>query len=168
MTIAKGDRLPAGTLRRKTDSGVEEVKAEELFGNGTVILFGVPGAFTSTCTKEHMPSYIRNREALRKEGVSKIYCLAVNDVFVARAWQDATGASETDIEVLSDWNGDYVKKLGLDTDLTANGLGVRSSRFALMVKDGVVTELNREKNNGKVTNSGGDAMLGVCSIGKAA
>ena len=167
MTIAKGDKLPAGTLRRKTDAGVEEVKAEELFGKGTVILFGVPGAFTGTCTKEHMPSYIRNREKLREQGVSKIYCIAVNDPFVARAWQDATGASETDIEVLADWNAEYVKKLGLTADLSAAGLGIRAARFALVVKDGVVEEVQQEENNGKVTNTGAESLMS-CSISHAA
>ncbi|MDR2214372.1 MAG: peroxiredoxin [Nevskiaceae bacterium] len=140
MTIAAGDRAPAGRFKIATADGLADLSTDELFGGKTVVLFAVPGAFTPTCDARHLPGYIQQADALRAKGVDTIACLAVNDVFVMKAWGKASGA-DGKVLMLADGNGDYAKALDLTLDASKFGMGLRSQRFAMVVKDGVIAQL---------------------------
>ena len=120
-------------------------------------LFAVPGAFTSTCHKMHVPSIVQNADALKAKGVNTVAVTSVNDVFVMDAWQKASGADN--VEFLADGNGEFAKAIDLTLDASGNGLGLRSKRYAMLVDDGVVKKLNIEEAPGKVEVSGGDALV---------
>lgn len=158
MTIAIGERLPAATFRIATDGGVKNITAHEVFAGKKVVLFGVPGAFTPTCSNNHLPGYLDNYDAILARGVDQIAVVAVNDQFVMRAWARFTGA-ENRILFLADGSGDFVKSIGLDTDLGAAGLGLRSKRFSMIVEDGKVTALNIEDAPGQAVVSGAARIL---------
>ena len=143
MSIAVGDRLPAATLRVLTADGIDEVTTDALFSGKTVALFAVPGAYTPTCHAKHVPGFLENLDALRAKGVDTVACLAVNDPFVLKAWAKDTGG-EGKITFISDGNADFTKAIGMDLDVTAVGLGIRSKRYAMIVEDGVVKVLNIE------------------------
>jgi peroxiredoxin len=150
MTIKVGDKLPAGTLQEfyeePTDGcavGPNPVKVDELTKGHKVVIFGLPGAFTPTCSAKHVPSYLANYDKLKAKGVDTIACMAVNDAFVMGAWgreQKAGGK----VRMLADGSADYTKALGLEFDLSARGLGLRCQRFSMLVDDGVVKALNIE------------------------
>jgi glutaredoxin/glutathione-dependent peroxiredoxin len=158
MSIKVGDRLPESTLFTITPSGPAQVATTDLFNGKKVVLFGVPGAYTGVCTKQHMPGYVQEYDALKAKGVDTIACIAVNDPAVLTAWSKDTGA-EGKITMLSDWNADYVKKLGLDWDGSKFGLGTRSKRFSAIVENGVVKALNVEDAPPQVTSSGAAQTL---------
>jgi peroxiredoxin len=139
MTLKVGDSLPDVTLSIMGENGPEAVSTASLLGTGRVVLFGVPGAFTPTCSARHLPGFIEHADALRARGIETLVCLSVNDVFVMDAWGTHTGADE--IVMLADGNGEFAKALGLDVDASAFGMGLRSSRFALVAEDGVVSQL---------------------------
>ena len=143
MTIKPGDAIPEAKLMRHTATGPQEVSTQELFAGKTVVLFGVPGAFTPTCSAKHLPGYVAHAAALKAKGVDTVACIAVNDVFVMGAWGKDQGVGE-DVVMLADGSAAFVKAMGLEFDLTARGLGIRSQRFALVAKDGVVTHLGIE------------------------
>ena len=155
--IAVGSRLPDVTFKVMTDKGPADMKTAEIFGGKTVALFAVPGAFTPTCHAKHMPSYVANHDALKAKGVDTIACTAVNDVFVLGEWSKATGSAGK-ISMLADGAGAFAKAIGAELDLTANGLGVRSRRYAMLVKDGVVTAFNLEEG-GKFEKSSAEELL---------
>jgi peroxiredoxin len=164
MTIKVGDRLPAGTLQEfyevEKDGcaiGPNPVDMEELTRGKKVVIFGLPGAFTPTCSAKHVPSYLANYDKLKAKGVDEIVCISVNDAFVMGAWA-RDQKSEGKVRMLADGSGEYTKKLGLELDLTARGLGVRSQRFSMLVDNGVVKALNIEQG-GKFEVSGADTML---------
>lgn len=157
--IKVGDKLPDGTLKTLTTEGPKDSSVQELFGGKKVVLFGVPGAFTGVCTKQHLPSYVQQYDTLKAKGVDTVACLAVNDVFVLDGWSKAGGADEK-ILMLSDWNADYVKKLGADFDGSGFGLGTRSKRFSMVVDDGQVKSVNVEEAPGQCTITRADAVLG--------
>ncbi len=140
MAIAVGDTIPAVKIMQATPEGPREVDTGELFKGKTVVLFGVPGAFTPTCSAKHLPGFIQNATALKAKGVDVIACMAVNDAFVMAAWAKDQGVSDQ-VVMLADGSGAFTKALGLELDLVARGLGVRSQRFALVAKDGKVTHL---------------------------
>jgi peroxiredoxin (alkyl hydroperoxide reductase subunit C) len=140
MTIKVGDKIPSMKLMLATSEGPREVTTEELFGGKTVVLFGVPGAFTPTCSAKHLPGFIEQEGAIRVKGVDSIVCMAVNDVFVMKAWGESQGAGGK-VAMLADGSADFTRALGLEFDLTARGLGMRCQRFALVSKDGKVTHL---------------------------
>lgn len=154
--IKAGDRIPSVTLRQVTDSGVQEIDTTDLFKGKRVALFAVPGAFTSTCSAKHLPSYVHNAAALRGKGVDAIVCTAVNDPAVMRAWAQAQHAQ--DVTMLSDGNGDFARALGVEADMTKHGMGRRSRRYSMLVENGVVKQLNLEEP-GAFGVSGGDHML---------
>ncbi len=156
-TIKEGDALPAATLLKATDSGVEPVETASL--TGRVAIFGLPGAFTGTCTNQHLPSFMRNVDAFREKGVDRVICIAVNDPFVCAAWSDATGAAEAGVEILSDASGELTRALGLDFDLPAYGLVGRCKRFAMLVRDGKVEALNLEEKPGTCELTAGENLL---------
>lgn len=161
MTIKVGDKLPQATFMTMTASGPAPVTTDELFGGKTVALFAVPGAFTPTCSAKHLPSFVTNTEALRAKGVDKVVGVSVNDVFVMGAWGKAENVGE-DIQLVADGNGEFTKAIGLDLDASKFGMGQRSQRYSMLVKDGVVQQLNVEEG-GEFRVSSGDYMLGQLS-----
>jgi glutaredoxin/glutathione-dependent peroxiredoxin len=142
--IKAGDKIPSMKLTSAGPDGPRETSTEEVFGGKSVVLFGVPGAFTPTCSMKHLPGFVENEAALRAKGVDQIACMAVNDAFVLGAWAKHEGVGEG-ILMLADGSGAFTKALGLELDLSARGLGVRSQRFALVAKDGVVERVAVEK-----------------------
>lgn len=158
MTMKPGDRLPEGNVLRLGDHGPEQVRLADLT-QGRVAVFGLPGAFTGTCTNAHMPSFVRSADKFRDKGVERILCLTVNDPFVADAWAKETGAKDAGIEVLADADGSVIRAMGLDFDAPAVGLIGRSKRFSALVRDGVVEVLNVEENAGQCSVSAGEALL---------
>jgi len=142
MTRA-GDRIPEGTFTHMTATGPAPITTQEIFGGRKVVFFAVPGAFTPTCSKQHLPGYLSNAEAIKAKGVDTIACMAVNDVFVMDAWGKAQGVGEK-VLLLADGNAEFTKKLGLELDGSKSGMGTRARRFSMVVEDGVVKELNVE------------------------
>jgi glutaredoxin/glutathione-dependent peroxiredoxin len=144
MTIKAGEKLPEGSFMQMTKDGPQKITTEQLFGGKTVVLFSVPGAFTPTCDAKHLPGFVELADQIKAKGVDTIACTAVNDVFVMNAW-GKHGAVGDKILMLADGNGAYVKSLGLEMDGTKFGMGMRGQRFALIVKDGVATQVDVEK-----------------------
>lgn len=147
MTIEVGAKIPSVTLTRMTDDGPAPISTDEIFAGKRVVLFAVPGAFTPTCSAQHLPGFVHNADAIKAKGVDTIACLAVNDVFVMDAWgkdQNVGGA----VLMLADGNGEATRALGLEFDLSGLGLGVRSQRYAMVVDDGVVKSLNLDEGGG--------------------
>jgi glutaredoxin/glutathione-dependent peroxiredoxin len=140
MTIKVGDTIPSVTIRQATAEGPKEVNTAELFAGRTVVLFGVPGAFTPTCSAKHLPGFVTHAAALKAKGVDTIACVAVNDGFVMGAWAKEQGITD-EVVMLADGSADFTRALGLEMDLTARGLGMRSQRFALVARNGKVTHL---------------------------
>lgn len=164
MTIQVGDRLPAVTLYEFIDAptegcslGPNAVALAEAAAGKTVALFGVPGAYTPTCSAQHAPGYIAQADALRAAGVDEIWCVSVNDAFVMGAWGRELKAAGK-VRMLADGSADFAKATGLTLDLSAKGLGVRSGRYAMLVKDGVVSVLNNEEGGGLAV-SDADTLL---------
>jgi peroxiredoxin len=139
-----------------TASGPGSISTDELFRGKKVILFSVPGAFTPTCSNQHLPGYIKNAAAIKAKGVATIACVSVNDVFVMDAWGRERGAGDA-VLMLADGNGDYARALGLELDATKFGMGRRSQRFSMVVDDGIVKELNID--SGKLDLSSAECAL---------
>jgi glutaredoxin/glutathione-dependent peroxiredoxin len=158
MTIKVGDHVPEARFRVMTAEGPAWKTTGEVFKGKKVALFAVPGAFTPTCHKNHLPGFLQNAEALKAKGVDTIAVTAVNDVFVMTEWKKASGA-DGKIEFLADGNGDFAKALDLTMDGSQGGLGMRSKRYAMLVEDGVVKKLNIEDAPGKVETSSAEALL---------
>ena len=143
MTVHVGDKVPSATLMEMKDGGPKPVKTDDLFAGKKVVIFALPGAFTPTCSAKHVPGFVQNDAALKAKGVDAVACLSVNDAFVMGAWgkdQKADGK----VAMLADGNGDFTRAVGLEFDATANGLGKRSKRYAMVVENGVVKTLNVE------------------------
>ena len=155
MSIRVGERIPQGTFTRIGD-GIDVVTSEQVFDDRRVLLFAVPGAFTPTCSEQHLPGYIRHLAEFRERDV-EVACMAVNDAFVMRAWARDQGVPG-DLMMLADGNGEFTRALGLELDGTGFGLGLRSQRFALYAEDGVVKILNVEAP-GEFRVSSAEAML---------
>lgn len=145
MTIKQGDTLPAGKLRTMTAEGPKELSTDEIFKGKKVVLFSVPGAFTPTCSKQHLPSYLINYDKIKAQGVDTIACMAVNDPFVMDAWGKEKGVGDK-ILMLADGNAEYAKQLGLELDASKFGLGTRGKRFSMVVNDGKVESLNIDES----------------------
>ena len=140
MTVQVGDKAPAGRFHVINADGPGSLSTEELFSGKKVVVFSVPGAFTPTCSQEHLPGFIDQADAIKAKGVDTIACMAVNDMFVMDAWGNSAGASDK-VLMLADGNGTYAAALGLELDASGFGLGTRGQRFALVVEDGTVTQL---------------------------
>ena len=158
MTINVGNRLPDATLMKLTGNGPQAVKATDFFKGRKVVVFALPGAFTPTCSNQHLPGFIQHADAIRARGVDEIVCLSVNDAFVMGAWGKAQGA-DGKVTMLGDGNGEFTKKIGLDFDGSGFGMGTRSLRYSMLVDDGVVKSLNREPNPGEAKVSGAEHIL---------
>ena len=141
--IKVGDAIPSMKLMRATADGPKEVSTEDLFKGKKVVLFAVPGAFTPTCSAKHLPGFVEHAAAIKAKGVDAIVCLSVNDAFVMGAWGKSAGVTD-DITMVADGSAALTKAMGLELDLVARGMGVRSQRFALIAEDGKVTALNIE------------------------
>lgn len=147
MTIKVGDTIPSMKLMKASADGPKEISTDEIFKGKKVVMFAVPGAFTPTCSAKHLPGFVENIDAISAKGVDKVVCLAVNDAFVLAAWAKDQGADER-ILMLADGSGAFTKALGLELDLTARGLGIRSQRYALVADNGRVTHLAVELPGG--------------------
>jgi len=158
MAISVGDRIPDATLRIVTEDGPQPASAVELLGNGRVVLFAVPGAFTPTCSNVHLPSYVQTASDLAAAGVDRIVCLSVNDPFVMAAWGAAQGVG-SDIVLASDGNADFTRAVGMDIDVSMGGLGVRSKRYAMVIEDGIVTTFLPEEDGFSALVSTGQCVL---------
>ncbi|WP_158814733.1 peroxiredoxin [Methylocapsa sp. S129] len=158
MTIKVGDHLPEATFRLITGDGPRPVTTGEFFKGKKIVLFGLPGAFTPTCHKNHLPGFVANEAAIKAKGVAVIAMTSVNDPHVLTAWAKASGV-EDKISFLSDGNADFAKAAGLDFDASAGGLGIRSKRYSMLVEDGVVKTLNIEDSPGKADVSSAEHLL---------
>lgn len=165
MTIKVGETLPEGTLIECAEFdpsngcpiNPQTLNVTELAKDKKIVIFGLPGAFTPTCSLKHLPGYVEQIEALRAKGINEVWCVAVNDHFVMAAWGREQKVADK-VRMMADGSADYVKKLGLDRDLTANGMGIRSQRFAMIVDHGVVKYLGVEAS-GKFEVSNVEAVL---------
>ncbi len=158
MTISTGDKLPAATFAVMGPDGPETRDSSSIFEGRTVVLFAVPGAFTPTCHKTHLPGFINNAEAFKAKGVDEIACTAVNDVFVMDAWGKSRDVGDR-VTLLADGSGAFAKAIGLDLDLDDAGLGLRSKRYAMLVVDGTVKALHIEDEAGVAEKSSAETML---------
>lgn len=143
MTIKVGDHMPEGSFGIMTKDGPGSMTSGELFKGKKVVLFAVPGAFTPTCSMNHLPGYIKHAAEFRGKGIDLIACMSVNDTFVMDAWGKDRQAGDK-VQMLADGNGTYTKALGLELDASGFGMGKRSQRFAIVVQDGVVRQLHVE------------------------
>ena len=144
MSIQAGEQMPSGTFSVMTETGPGALTTEELFADKKVVLVSVPGAFTPTCSMNHLPGFVDQADAILAKGVDTIACMAVNDVFVMHAWGKDRGVGDK-VSMLADGNGDYAKALGLELDGTGSGMGLRGQRFAIVVDDGVATHVAVEE-----------------------
>ncbi len=147
MTIAVGDKIPDVTVQVPGPDGPQPAQTGELLGHGRVVLFGLPGAFTPTCNDYHLPGFVLRAEDLTAKGVDTIACVSVNDAFVMKAWGEANEVGEK-VTLVADGSAALTKALGLEVDLTAGGLGIRSKRYAAILEDGVVKDLAVEDSLG--------------------
>jgi peroxiredoxin len=159
MTIQVGDHLPQVAFRVNGPDGPEAKTTDDLFKGRRIVLVGVPGAFTPSCHRNHLPGFVAKLDEIKARGVDAIFVTSVNDVFVLDAWQKASGADG--IDFLADGNADFAKATGLDMDGSGFGLGPRSKRYAMLVDDGVVRVLNLEEVPVKTEISGAEALLKV-------
>ena len=144
MTIKVGDKIPSATFTQMKDGKPTPVTTDELFGGKTVAIFALPGAFTPTCSAKHVPGFVQNYDAFKGKGVDSIACVSVNDAFVMGAWGKDQGAGDK-VLMLADGNGDFTRAVGLEFDASKFGMGKRSQRYSMLVKNGVVKSLNVEE-----------------------
>ncbi len=156
MSIQAGDKVPSLGLKTMGPQGPEDIDTNDIFSGKKVVLFAVPGAFTPGCSMTHLPGFVVNADKIKAQGVDTIVCMAVNDAFVMGAWGEAQNASE--ILMLADGNGDFTSALGLELDASGFGMGKRSQRFAMIVEDGTVTQLNVEPG-GDIEVSSAEAIM---------
>ena len=159
MSISVGDRLPEATLLRMGPDGPEQVSLSERTRGRKVVMFGLPGPFTGTCSEAHVPSFMRVRDALEANGVDEVICFAVTDPFVMRAWSEATGAEAAGLTMVADSSGELTKGLGLEFDAPVVGFYGRTTRHSMLVDDGVVRILNFEEGHGVCELTAGETML---------
>jgi glutaredoxin/glutathione-dependent peroxiredoxin len=158
MTIKVGDQIPTATFKVKTAEGIKDVTSDELFKGKKVVLFAVPGAFTPTCSLNHLPGYLENYDAIIAKDVDTVAVVAVNDPFVMGAWAQHTGG-EGKILFLADGNATFTKAIGLDEDKSGGGMGIRSKRYSAIIEDGVLKALNIEEKPGQAVTSGAAELL---------
>lgn len=157
MPLQVGDKVPSVTLYEMGDGGPAAVNTDEFFAGRKVVLFALPGAFTRTCSAQHVPGFVNNADEIKAKGVDAIACLATNDVFVMGAWGKDQGAGDK-VQMLADGSGDFTRAAGFEFDLSERGLGVRSKRYAMVVEDGKITTLNMEDGGG-LTISSAESIL---------
>ncbi len=158
MTISIGDKIPSTVMNQMTSDGPASLSSDELFSGKKVVLFALPGAFTPTCSASHLPGFVANADKIKAKGVDTIACLSVNDAWVMDAWGKSQNAEE--IQMVADGSANFTQAVGLELDRTAAGMGLRSQRYAMIVENGVVTELAVEEP-GKIEKSSAEAMLAL-------
>lgn len=158
MTIQPGERIPSVTLHTMGPDGPEPVSSDEFFADRVVVLFGVPGAFTPTCTNQHLPGFVERAEEIKAKGVDEIACLSVNDVFVQSAWAKTQNVGDK-VKMLADGSAQFTNAAGLQLDLSDIGLGLRCQRFLMVVNDGVVKEVKIEEKPPQAEETGAEALL---------
>ncbi len=161
MAVQQGDTLPDATLNRVTEAGPEPIQLAEFLRGRKIVLIAVPGAFTPTCSAQHIPSVLDQADAIKSRGVDEIACIAVNDPFVLKAWAEDQG-TDGSITMLADGSGRFTSAIGMELDLISRGLGVRSQRYAMIVEDGRIVHLAVEPP-GEFGVSGGPAILAALS-----
>ncbi len=159
MTIAVGDTLPDGTLVRIGENGPETVSLADLSAGKKLVLFGLPGAFTRTCSSAHLPGFVRNADAFRAKGVDHIVCMSVNDPFVMQAWDDVQGAAKAGVELLADGDSSVTKALDLAFSAPALGFIDRCKRFSAYIEDGTIKVLNFETEAGTCDLTAAESLL---------
>ena len=159
MTLSVGDRLPDADLFVPGESGPEKKTVADLFGGRRVVLVGMPGAFTPTCHRNHLPGFLENRDAILEKGIDEILVLSTNDTHVLRAWAEVSGARDR-VRFVSDGNADFIGKAGVAADRSVVGMGMRSKRFAMIVDDGIVTSISVEDQPGQTVVSSAAQILG--------
>lgn len=159
MTISKGDRLPDATLIETAGDQPAQVKMADKVAGRTVVIFGLPAAFSGTCTTAHVPSFLKNREALSAKGVDEVICVSVNDYFAMKAWDKELGASDGGITMLADGMAEFTKAIGMEFSAPPVGFVDRSKRYTMLVEDGVVRELNLEESPGACSISAAETLL---------
>ena len=157
MPLQVGDKVPSVTLYEMGNDGPVAVNTDEFFAGRKVVLFALPGAFTRTCSAQHVPGFVNNADEIKAKGVDAIACLATNDAFVMGAWGKDQGAGDK-VQMLADGSGDFTRAAGFEFDLSERGLGVRSKRYAMVVEDGKITTLNMEDGGG-LTISSAESIL---------
>jgi peroxiredoxin len=157
--IKVGDKIPAVSIGTMGAQGPAEVKTEEFFKGKKVVLFGLPGAFTPTCSAKHLPGFIAHAADLKKKGVDAVACISVNDPFVMDAWGKSLHA-EGKVTMLADGSAAFAKAAGLELDLTGRGMGMRSKRYSMVVDNGVVKNIHIEENPGACDISNAETILG--------
>ena len=158
MTIQIGDSIPSAHVTQMTADGVKKISTDDFFKGKRVVLFAVPGAYTPTCSNQHLPGFVAHAAAIKAKGVDVIACISVNDIFVMKAWGESANAA-SNVDMLADGNGEFAKALGVDFDASQMGMGVRSWRFSMLVDDGIVKQFNREPNPGEAKVSGAETIL---------
>jgi len=153
-----GDSVPSTTLKQMTADGPVELNLVDYSKGRKVVVFALPGAFTPTCSEQHLPGYLKNIDAIKAKGIDAVACLSVADFFVKDAWAKSLGVDGR-IDMLSDGNGEFIKATGTELDLTGAGLGMRSRRYAMVVNDGKVEVFLDEENPGEAKDSGAEALL---------
>lgn len=159
MTIKTGDTLPNATLLTMGEEGPQETALADKLENRKVVIFGLPGAFTGTCTSAHVPSFMVTFDDFKAKGVDEIICVAVNDPFVMKAWGESTRATETGITMLADAESEFTTAIGMNFSAAPVGFVNRSKRYAMLVDNGVVTILNEEEGPGVCEVSAGETLL---------
>jgi cytochrome c peroxidase len=159
MTIAQGDRLPSASFLEIGPDGPAEVALDDLVRGRRVAIFALPGAFTRTCSEQHVPSFVRTAAQFSSSGIDEILCISVNDPHVMRAWSEATGAGAAGIRMLADASGAYTRAVGMAFDAPAAGFHGRSRRYSMLVEDGIVSKLNVEEARGVCELSSGETLL---------
>ena len=155
--IQVGDQIPETPIMQMTDNGPTPIAASDLLGSGRVVLFATPGAFTPTCSAQHLPGFIEKHADLKAAGIDQIVCMAVNDIFVVDAWAKASQTGDK-ITMVADGNGDFARAMGLEMDIRAFGMGDRCQRFAMIIDNGIVTDLMVEAP-GEFKESSAEAVL---------
>ncbi len=159
MAISKGDKLPDTTLVEMTAEGPKPVALADKLAGRKVVIFGLPGAYTGTCSTAHVPSFVRTKSGFDAKGVDEVICVSVNDPFVMGAWGEATGATEAGLTFLGDPTAEFTKAIGMEFSAPPVGLIDRSKRYSMLIDDGVVTILNEEGNPGECEISAGETLL---------
>ena len=159
MAISQGDKLPDAVLRRMGDNGPEEITIDALTAGRKIVLFGLPGAFTPTCSSAHVPSFMRTKDAFLEKGIEEIICVSVNDVHIMRQLGEVTGSAAAGLSMWADPASEFTTAIGMNFDVEVLGFYGRSSRYAMIVENGVVTQLNQETERGVCDISGGETLL---------
>lgn len=159
--IKVGERLPESTFTIMGEDGApKQVKTSDIFAGKKVALFAVPGAYTGVCSKQHLPGYVQNHDKLKAQGFDLVACTSTNDIFVLTQW-GKDGKADGKVTMLADGSAEFVKKVGLDIDLSARGMGIRSKRYSMVVQDGVVQSLNVEESP---ANHDASSAVAMCSL----